>query len=229
MKSTLIMAIIMTFAFMGCQPRVQDLNVKKEKLTANSENWDIVVNRSMFSSEDMNVNKSCEVLNKKIEKLVDDLQDSLKNNANEFFRAWQGSGEERPTWIYELQISDSVFVANDRYVSIRLTVYTFSGGAHGITDFYTFNYDVQNQKFLSNQEILNFSNEAQIDARIKANFKDPENCFTTDPTLKNVSVINFNAKSVCFTYAQYVLGAYACGVAEVTVPRSSLKDDLLIE
>lgn len=78
MKSTLIMAIIMTFAFMGCQPRVQDLNVKKEKLTANSENWDIVVNRSMFSSEDMNVNKSCEVLNKKIEKLVGDLQDSLK-------------------------------------------------------------------------------------------------------------------------------------------------------
>ena len=47
MKSTLIMAVIMAFAFMGCQPKIQDLSVKSEKVTANSENWDITVNRSM--------------------------------------------------------------------------------------------------------------------------------------------------------------------------------------
>lgn len=84
MKSTLIMAVFMAFVFMGCQPKVQDLNVKNEKVTANSENWDITVNRSMFSSADANVNKSCEVLNKKIEKFVNDLQDSLKTDANDF-------------------------------------------------------------------------------------------------------------------------------------------------
>ena len=92
MKSTLIMAVLMAFAFVGCQPKVQELNVKNEKVTANSENWDITVNRSMFSSADANVNKSCEVLNKKIEKFVNDLQDSLKSNANEFFQSWQESG-----------------------------------------------------------------------------------------------------------------------------------------
>lgn len=31
MKSTLIMAVIMAFAFMGCQPKIQDLSVKSEK------------------------------------------------------------------------------------------------------------------------------------------------------------------------------------------------------
>ena len=211
MKSTLIMAVFVAFTFMGCQPKVLDLNVKNEKVTVNSENWDITVNRSMFSSADANVNKSCEVLNKKIEKFVNDLQDSLKADANEFFQSWQGSGEERPAWIYELQVGDSVFMANDRYVSVRLMVYTFTGGAHGITNFYTFNYDVQNN------------------AQLKANFKNPEGCFTTDPTLKDVTTVNFNKKSVCFTYGQYVLGAYACGVAEVTVPRAALKNDLLIK
>ena len=229
MKSTLIMAVFMAFTFMGCQPKVQDLNVKNEKVTVNSENWDITVNRSMFSSADANVNKSCEVLNKKIEKFVNDLQDSLKADANEFFQSWQGSGEERPAWIYELQVGDSVLMANDRYVSVRLMVYTFTGGAHGITNFYTFNYDVQNQKFLTDQEVLNYVNEAQINAQLKANFKNPEGCFTTDPTLKDVTTVNFNKKSVCFTYGQYVLGAYACGVAEVTVPRAALKNDLLIK
>ena len=54
------MAVIMAFAFMGCQPKIQDLSVKSEKVTANSENWDITVNRSMFSSADANVNKSCD-------------------------------------------------------------------------------------------------------------------------------------------------------------------------
>ena len=107
MKSTLIMAVIMAFAFMGCQPKIQDLSVKSEKVTANSENWDITVNRSMFSSADANVNKSCEVLNKKIEKFVNDLQDSLKSDANEFFQSWQGTGEERPAWIYELQVAST--------------------------------------------------------------------------------------------------------------------------
>ena len=213
MKSTLIMAVIMAFAFMGCQPKIQDLSVKSEKVTANSENWDITVNRSMFSSADANVNKSCEVLNKKIEKFVNDLQDSLKSDANEFFQSWQGTGEERPAWIYELQVGDSVFMANDQYVSVRLMVYTFTGGAHGITNFYTFNYDVQNQ----------------INAQLKANFKNPEGCFTTEPTLKDVTVVNFNKTSVCFTYGQYILGAYACGVAEVNVPRTALKNDLLIK
>ena len=61
MKSTLIMAVFMAFTFMGCQPKVQDLNVKNEKVTVNSENWDITVNRAMLSSADANVNKSCEV------------------------------------------------------------------------------------------------------------------------------------------------------------------------
>ncbi|MFR7876763.1 MAG: hypothetical protein ACLU4J_10480 [Butyricimonas paravirosa] len=51
-----------------------------------------------------------------------------------------------------MQVGDSVFIANDQYVCVRLIIYTFTGGAHGITNFYTFNYDVQNQKFLTNQE-----------------------------------------------------------------------------
>ena len=160
---------------------------------------------------------------------MNDLQDSLKTDANEFFESWQAAGEERPVWIYELQVGDSVFMANDQYVSVRLIVYTFTGGAHGITNFYTFNYDVQNQKFLTNQEILNYTNETQINTQLKANFKNPEGCFTTDPTLKDVTAVNFNKTSVCFTYGQYVLGAYACGVAEVAVPRTALKNDLLIK
>jgi len=222
------MAVLTVFAFAGCQPKVQNLDVKQEKTTANSENWDIKVNRSIFSSADAALNKSCEILNGEMKKLVNDLQDTLKANATEFFRFIEENKEERPVWRYELMIEDSVFMATDRYISVRLRTYTFTGGAHGMTNFYTFNYDVKNRKLLSNREVFNYVNEAQINSQLKANFKNPEHCFTTDPTLKDVTAINFNATSVCFTYAQYVLGAYACGVAEVTVPKTALKEELLI-
>lgn len=229
MRSTLIMAVLVAFAFAGCQPKVQNLDVKMERATVKSEDWDINVNRSVFSSADAALNKSCEVLNREIKKFVNGLQDSLMANATEFFRAIEADKMERPVWIYELQVEDSVFMATDQYISVRLMTYTFTGGAHGMTNFYTFNYDVKNQKLLSNHEVLNYAHEAQINAQLKANFKNPENCFTTDPTLKDVTAINFNATSMCFTYAQYVLGAYACGVAEVTVPRVALKGELLVK
>ena len=229
MRSTLIMAVLVAFAFAGCQPKVQNLDVKMEMATVKSEDWDINVNRSMFSSTDAALNKSCEVLNGEIKKFVNGLQDSLMANATEFFRAIEADKMERPEWIYELQVEDSVFMATAQYISVRLTTYTFTGGAHGMTNFYTFNYDVKNQKLLSNQEILNYANEAQINAQLKANFKNPENCFTMEPTLEEVTAINFNETSVCFTYSHYVLGAYACGIPEVTVPRTALKGELLIK
>ncbi len=229
MKKTLIMAIFTAFIFAGCQQKVQNLDVKMEKTTVNSEKWDITINRSMFSSADLNVNKSCEILNSEIEKLMNDLQDSLKSGANEFFQSWLETGEKTPEWVYSLYVEDSVFMANDRFVSVRLSVYTFTGGAHGMTNFYAFNYDVQNQKFLTNHEILNYSDEGEIDTQLKVYFKNPEDCFSTDPMLKDVSVVNFDESSVCFTYAQYVLGAYACGAAEVTVPRTALNSAFLIK
>lgn len=229
MKSTLIMAIGVALAFAGCQHKVQNLNVKMQHLAEQSQEWDIRVDRSVFSAPNEALNKSCEVLNGKIEKQINDLRDSLRVNAMQFFKTFDNQPEERPDWRYELMVDDTVFMATDQYISIRLRTYTFTGGAHGNTQFYAYNYDVKNQRLLSNKEILNYANAGQINAQLKANLKNPEGCFSETPTLELVSVLNFNATSVYFTFEPYILGPYSCGVAEITVPRTALKADLLIK
>lgn len=229
MKSTLFMAIMVALAFTGCQPKVQNLSVKQEHTEVVSEDWDIQIDRPVFSTADEAVNKGCIAVNSKIEKFVSDLSDSLRVDATELFKMFADKPEERPDWKYELMIDDSVFMATDQFISVRLREYIFTGGAHGNTGFRAFNYDIKNQKFLSDKEILNYANAAQINAQLKANFKNPDGCFTNEPTLDEASAINFDATSVYFIFEPYVLGPYACGTAEVVVPRAALKGDLLIK
>lgn len=229
MKSTLIMAMGLALAFVGCQPKVQNLNVKQEHSEVTSEDYEMRINRSLFSAADQEINKSCVVLNNKIEKLVNDLRDKLQADASKLFQTFADKPDERPSWKYGLWVDDSVFMATDQFISVRLRVYTFTGGAHGNTVFHSFNYDVKNQKLLTNKEILNYAHAAQINKLLKANFKNPEGCFTEDPTLEAVNAINLDAQSLCFMYEQYVLGAYACGAAEVAVPRVELKENLLVK
>ena len=228
MRNTLMIAALLAFVLAGCQPKVQNLNVKQDHLSHTTGDWSIEVKHSVFSSSTPAVNKSCEVLNGEIQKCFNGLIDSLKADATDFFNTFVTDTTNRPVWSYELVAGDSVFMATDEYVSVLLTVYTFTGGAHGMPNFYAFNYDVKNQKLLSPKDIVNYSKEKAINTLLKAHFKNPDDCFTTDPTLDAVTVINFNRKELCFTYAQYVLGAYACGVAQINVPRTELKGDLFI-
>lgn len=226
MRLYLFSMVFLALAFVGCQEKKVD--VKKDQLSHKTSDYNISVERSVFSSTDETLNESCQVLNKATEALVQELSESLKKEATDFFQDMAAQEMERPAWGYELMVDDSVFMASSKYISVRLRTYTFTGGAHGMTKFYTFNYDVEQQKMLKNEEILDFAKSDMIDAQLEANFQNPENCFSEKPTLKLANGVNISSTGVVFTYEQYVLGAYACGVAEVTVPRAALKDALLV-
>lgn len=226
MRLYLFSMVFLALAFVGCQEKKVD--VKKDQLSHKTSDYNISVEHSVFSSTDETLNESCQVLNKATEALVQELRESLKDEAARCFEQMAEQELERPSWIFELVVDDSVFMASSKYISVRLRTYTFTGGAHGMTKFYTFNYDVERQKMLKNEEILDFAKSDVIDAQLEANFQNPENCFSEKPTLKLANGVNMSSTGVVFTYEQYVLGAYACGVAEVTVPRAALKDALLV-
>ncbi len=228
MRAFLFVFVISVTALAGCQEEVQKLDVKKERVTNKAKDWEISLDYSVFSSPNPKTKESCEVLNKEVQSLVSGLQDSLKAAATDLFQRMEKTDIPRPSWSYSLFVTDSVFMATNEYISMRLTVYTFTGGAHGITDFYSFNYDVKNQKMLSSGDIIEHGNPEPVNRLLKSHFKNPENCFTTDPTLDQVTAINFSPTDVCFTYAQYKLGPYVCGAPEVTVPLAELQGVFLL-
>ena len=152
MRLYLFSMVFFALAFVGCQEKKVD--VKKDQLSHKTSDYNISVERSVFSSTDETLNKSCQVLNTATEALVQELSESLKKEAADLFQDMAAQGMERPSWGLELMVDDSVFMASSKYISVRLRTYTFTGGAHGMTKFYTFNYDVEQQKMLKNEEIL---------------------------------------------------------------------------
>ncbi|MDR2037002.1 MAG: DUF4163 domain-containing protein [Bacteroidales bacterium] len=227
MKKYIIGMSFLLLAFAGCQDKA--LNVESVTLSEKDDKWTIDIRYPVFSSSDEAVNSSCALLNQKIQQFIADLHHNTKTEADKLFESIDKEGMDPPNWKYELYVKDSVFMAAGKYISVRLLAYSFTGGAHGMTRFYTFNYDVKNQKLLTNDDIFNKAEAAEVNTQLKTKFNNPSNCLSTVPTLELASVVNFNRNDVCFTYEHYVLGAYACGYYETSVPRKELKRSLLLK
>lgn len=217
---------LLALFFTGCEEAT--IKVGKDFLSHKTSEFDIMIAYPVFTSQKAEVERGCKVVNEEISRLIDSLQNDLKAQLNQYLQKAREMKEE-PMIPFELEVKDSVFMADRHYISVRLAVYTLTGGANGLTEYYAVNYSLKDKKFLNSEGILNYDRSAEIDKQIQRNFKNPENCFSEVPTLANVTTVNFSGSDICFTYAPLVLGAHYCGAAEIAVPRMLLKGDFLLK
>lgn len=222
---TFVVALLALF-FTGCEEAT--IKIGKDFLSHKTNEFDITIAYPVFTSQKDEVEQGCKAVNGEISRLIDSLQNDLKAQLNEYLQKSREMKEE-PMIPFELDVKDSVFMADRHYISVRLAVYMLTGGANGLTEYYAVNYSLKDKKFLSPESILNYDKSAEIDKQIQRNFKNPENCFSEVPTLANVTTVNFSGGDICFTYNPLVLGAHYCGAAEISVPRMLLKGDLLLK
>jgi len=199
---TFVVALLALF-FTGCEEAT--IKIGKDFLSHKTNEFDITIAYPVFTSQKAEVEQGCKAVNGEISRLIDSLQNDLKAQLNEYLQKAREMKEE-PMIPFELDVKDSVFMADRHYISVRLAVYMLTGGANGLTEYYAVNYSLKDKKFLS-----------------------PENCFSEVPTLANVTTVNFSGGDICFTYNPLVLGAHYCGAAEISVPRMLLKGDLLLK
>ena len=216
---------LLALFFTGCEEAT--IKVGKDFLSHKTSEFDITIAYPVFTSQKAEVERGCKVVNEEISRLIDSLQNDLKAQLNQYLQKAREMKEE-PMIPFELEVKDSVFMADRHYISVRLAVYTLTGGANGLTEYYAVNYSLKDKKFLRPESILNYDKSAEIE-QIQRNFKNPENCFSEVPTLANVTTVNFSGSDICFTYAPLVLGAHYCGAAEIAVPRMLLKGDFLLK
>lgn len=224
MKNSIILVAFLALFVCSCG-RTARVDVKTVSSVDSTRNWEVNIQRSVFFSEEAVTEKSCSVLNSRISHFIDSMANGLKQDADQFFAEYRHTEEEYPAFGYELYVRDTVFMANDKYISVRLTIYEFEGGAHGMTNYYAFNYDVKNQRFFQPDQILDLNKKSELNALLKKNFVNKDGCFTEIPTLSNgYTAVNVSPTDVYFIYPQYVLGPYSCGAAQVIIPRLELKD-----
>ena len=219
MKTKLFTLVFAVLVLGACKKEIK-LDVKQIHLTDTTGQWDIKIDRPAFSTTDAETEKSCVKFNDEVNGLINGIHAAFIEQAKENIACLNSAGFKQAA-PYELIIEDSVFLADQNYISVRVLSYEMLGGAHGMTDFYAINYDVKTQKFLTNKDILNLDKAADINALLKANFEAP--------TVDNVTCINLTLHTVDFTYAQYILGPYSCGHTIISIPKEKMKDMLVIK
>lgn len=219
MKTKLFIACILLLG--ACTPNIK-VDVKQIQETDDTPQWEIHIDRPEFSSANAEVNQSCEIFNQKINSFLNEFRDSLKVQARRYIAEMDSLGET-PVGPFQLYVQDSIFTVDAKMLSVRLAVYTLEGGANGITNFYALNYDVKKQTFLNNQDLLPTAKTADINALLKANLKNPDRCFDTEPTVENYTCLNVTPTHLIFTYDPFILGPHACGFATIDIAKDKLK------
>lgn len=227
MKTMFLTLFVAVFALTGCKKEIK-LEVKQMTETEKNDLWDIDIQRPVFSTTEASVEESCVVFNDKVTGMLATMQDSIRAQAEELKKGLEAMGFPMvgPCALY---VRDSVYMADEDYISVRLLVYVMTGGAHGNTLFYGLNYNVKTRQFLTNEEVADYGKTKEIDGLLQSHFVNRDSCFNEMPTLETASALNFTRNTVDFTYAPYVLGAYACGYAQVAIPRNHMKDALLVK
>lgn len=222
MKTKLFAALILALSVVACKKEIK-LDVKQIKETDKTTEWNIITNRPAFSTTETEIEKSCVKINDEITGLVNGIKAAFQEQAKEQNASLDSIGQKQ-VGPYELFITDSVFLADENYISVLMSAYEMLGGANGITNFYGINYNVKTQKFLDKKDILNYEKASDINTLLKENLKDPDKCYTFEaPTIENFTALNFTLHTVEFTYAKYILGPGSCGPVTISVPRAKMQ------
>ena len=163
----------------------------------------------------------------------DIVQKNFEAFNSEFFSA------EAPAYpqAFEFDIDSSSVYEDTNHISFLLTVYQFTGGAHGSTTLIPITYSKQTKKLLSLEEVVQparkdwlaaLSTEArkQLNAQVKKQkFSSDEDWINkgTEPTKENFAIFKLEKNSVRIIFSQYQVGPYASGMPEIVVPRSLFK------
>ena len=124
---------------------------------------------------------------------------------------------------------------NPDIISVRMIIYTYTGGAHGGKNYYNWNWSNRKKKFLSLDEVITskqfatlithtrdtlFERQKQGDEYDKHRKKHIQRGTSKKEDFK---VWNLNQSGIVFVFPEYQVASYAAGSFEVYVPLSLLQ------
>lgn len=213
----LFISILSVIFFSGCK-KEESVSIRKITNTFS----DSCVEVSLIYSEFYEGNS------KKFKDLNDTIRTLLMKERKEFIKQAQAEVPELRMegmeTTYGLYITDSVFMANDKFFSVRYEYSVYTGGAHPNSGFAALNFDIENNKLLNDYDIIDTLQNKKINTLLEKYFVNPENCFEEKPSVALAETINVGQDSIVFTFPPYSLGAYVCGYVSVAVPRNELNN-----
>ncbi|WP_298504204.1 DUF3298 and DUF4163 domain-containing protein [uncultured Maribacter sp.] len=158
---------------------------------------------------------------------------SFKNGYSDLMKKFP---EESTKW--EASITGAVSYEDKNVISIMLTSYLFTGGAHGYTSTRFLNFNKKKGVELENWELFNtdfdFVKFAELKFRIQEDISQNAPINNTgfmfeDDSYSLPANIGYTKNGLQLLYNQYEIASYADGPITLTIPYSEVKKYLLIK
>lgn len=226
-----IIGIIAIFlAISSCDEEVAPLEFKDETINK-SEDAAIEINypRAIGNEEVANkINASLEKamaneMSLSDELLLDKIEDATADFSKEYNTFIKDFPESKQKW--EMLVDSEVIYQSPEIISISLSTYIDTGGAHGNTHVIFLNFDPKSGEQLSKEEII-LDNPAftelaikyfKADLATKKNDLDVVDSFYGKDFMLP-ETIGFSDEGVVILYNTYEIAAYSFGITEYVIP-----------
>lgn len=231
-----IIIILLLFLFtIGCSfqssKTLKPVKVSDKNVKYSNEKMEVDLKIPVISElKDKNIEKK---INDKIEKDILSFKEEIEKTAEEDYKAHK----ETPDIPYNLHSAISEY--NVKYnkngiLSIPIILYSYTGGAHGMTYKVPYNYNLNDGSEILLKDLFkeNIDYKSLIIDEIKKQMKENKDMMYFDDAFNTVSKLEDNHPfyieddGIVVYYGLYEIAPYAAGIQEFKIPFANLKDKL---
>lgn len=154
------------------------------------------------------------------------IEEGIDSFNNEFNRFKADFPDSVVAW--EAQIDGEVMYQSPDIISMSITTYMNTGGAHGNLNISFLNFNAQTGKQLKNEDLL--ENYLAFTKIAKTYFDeeiaDKKELYFEPENFKLPENIGFNEEGVILLYNTYEVAPYSSGITEIHIPWSELQSSL---
>ncbi len=218
-------------------PKTINLSVSNQSYKEESKEKNYTVNASYPQFSGAKDSKAEAAINENIKSFA---EDSVKNFKTGLHCNFSDLGPDKPGWVCEFAFGSQNFnVVDQKILSLEVSGYWFTGGAHGGTEYTYLNYNLNTgekldwknvfKKDSDYMKIISDYSKTDLEKQLIAG----EDSMTdeswigrgTEATEENYNTnVGFDKNGLIIIFQQYQVAAYAAGPQTVVVPYGALKD-----
>lgn len=221
----IIFAILIIFSTQVLGASINNIEIDDKTVEENTEKYEVKVKYPSIKGE----NEVYKNINKIIEDFTLRWISDIKLLGDEYSKKYEEAGREMPKMeAYSLyEVFDT-----EELISIPMTYYQYTGGAHGLTTKISYNYDLKTGEEIKLNNLFKdgFNYKDIIDKIIKDDIaKEPSIYFDNGAMFKGVNgeqAYYLSRDGIIIYFQQYEIAPYASGIREFKIPYSVLKEGL---
>ncbi|MCX7694596.1 MAG: DUF3298 and DUF4163 domain-containing protein [Caloramator sp.] len=175
-------------------------------------------------------------INSTLEKDIINFKDEIEKIAKEDYDYCK-KNKDIPYHKHSAVVNFDVKYNKNGILSIPISFYSYTGGAHGNTDLVAYNYNLVNGNEIKLKDIFkeNFDYKSFLINEIIKKIKEDKDMMYFDDAVETIKKMDDNQRfylandGIVIYYGLYEIAPYAAGIQEFKIPYEILKDHLNIE